>query len=316
MEHWLPLFYDRLETLFDYLPDDALIGVDHLAREARDERLAMIADAFEAREQAGRASHYRALPPGALYLPAEEWDEAMEARPSRRFTPFQQDAAAGAIDMGAKPGRTFAQERAQDSVNLFEATADHARRLAAAGKRVLFASWSEGSSERLGVMLADHGLKGIALAPYWQAAKAADPKKPQRAVLPLEAGFETDDLAVISETDILGDRLARPAPPPARRQLPGRGLGPDARRPGGPHRPRHRPLRGPEDPRGDGRAARLPGAALRRRGQALPAGGEHRPAHPLRGRERGRRPRPPGRRGLAGAQGPGQGAAARDGRRA
>ena len=59
-------------------------------------------------------------------------------------------------------------------------------------------------------MLADHGLKGIRLASYWQAAKAADPKKPQRAVLPLESGFETDTLAVISETDILGDRLARP----------------------------------------------------------------------------------------------------------
>ncbi|WP_293463029.1 transcription-repair coupling factor, partial [Phenylobacterium sp.] len=44
----------------------------------------------------------------------------------------------------------------------------------------------------------------------WDAAKAADPKKPQRVVLPLNAGFETDSLAVISETDILGDRLARP----------------------------------------------------------------------------------------------------------
>ena len=59
-------------------------------------------------------------------------------------------------------------------------------------------------------MLADHGLKDIAFAPYWQAAKAADPKRPQRVVLPLENGFETDNLAVISETDILGDRLARP----------------------------------------------------------------------------------------------------------
>jgi len=107
-------------------------------------------------------------------------------------------------------GRNFSAERAQDSVNLFEATADHAKRLAAAGKRVLLASWSEGSSERLGAMLADHGLKDIAFSPYWQAAKAADPKKPQRVVLPLDTGFETDTLAVISETDILGDRLARP----------------------------------------------------------------------------------------------------------
>ncbi|RYG00681.1 MAG: DEAD/DEAH box helicase, partial [Caulobacteraceae bacterium] len=31
-----------------------------------------------------------------------------------------------------------------------------------------------------------------------------------RVVLPLESGFETENLAVISETDILGDRLARP----------------------------------------------------------------------------------------------------------
>ena len=32
MEHWLPLFYERMETLFDYLPDDALVGVDHLVQ--------------------------------------------------------------------------------------------------------------------------------------------------------------------------------------------------------------------------------------------------------------------------------------------
>ena len=210
MEHWLPLFYDRLETLFDYLPQGILIGVDHLAREARDERAAMIEDAFEARAQAERKSHYRALPPAALYLDVEEWEDGLAARPGRQFSPFQREEGPLVVDMGAKLGRIFAAERAADSVSLFEAAADHARRLSAEGKRVIFASFSEGASERLGLMLADHGLKGVAIAPYWQAAKAADPKKPQRAVLPLDAGFEAEALAVISETDILGDRLARP----------------------------------------------------------------------------------------------------------
>lgn len=207
LEHFLPLFYERLETLFDYLPPGCLIGVDHLAAEARDERLAMIADAFDARSEAAQKGRYRALPATALYLSEQEWEQRLALHPNRRFSPF---ASEGAVDMGARLGRTFAAERAQDSVNLFEATADHARKLAGEGRRVLFASWSEGSSERLGTMLADHGLKGIAFAPYWQAAKANDPKKPQRVVLPLDAGFETDNLAVISETDILGDRLARP----------------------------------------------------------------------------------------------------------
>ncbi|MFI4973943.1 MAG: transcription-repair coupling factor [Caulobacterales bacterium] len=210
LEHWLPLFYEEMATLFDYLPKDALICVDHLAAAARDERLAMIEDAYDARCQADRKANYRPLPPGTLYLSKTEWDEALTAYPVRTFTPFHHEMKDGVIDMGARQGRNFAAERAQDSVNLFEAAADHARRLAGRGKRVLFASWSEGSSERLGSMLSDHGLKNVAFAPYWQAAKAADPKKLQRVVLPIDAGFETDSLAVISETDILGDRLARP----------------------------------------------------------------------------------------------------------
>jgi transcription-repair coupling factor (superfamily II helicase) len=209
MEHWLPLYYERLETLFDYLPGDTLVAMDHLVGEAEAERMAMIADAYDARASADRKSSYRPVEPDALYLTAEELAARVSDRPNRWFTPFQSDAI-GAVDMGAKLGRTFAAERSQDSVNLFQATADHATARSAAGKRVLFASWTEGSSERLGTMLSDHGLKRVPFSPYWQAAKAADPKVPQRVVLPLEAGFETENLAVISETDILGDRLARP----------------------------------------------------------------------------------------------------------
>jgi transcription-repair coupling factor (superfamily II helicase) len=211
MEHLLPLFYERLETLFDYLGEDVLIGADHLVHEARDERLAMVLDAYDARRETQKTrSGYHALEPAALYMTGEEWDVRLAERPVRDFTPFQHEDADHVIDMGARQGRSFTAERARDSVNLFEATANHARNLAAAGKRVLFASWTEGSSERLGSMLADHGLKDVPFAPYWQAAKAADPKRPQRVVLPLETGFETENLAVISETDILGDRLARP----------------------------------------------------------------------------------------------------------
>ena len=210
MEHYLPLFFDKLETLFDYLPDRALVAIDHLANEARRERWDVVADAHNARNETERKTHYRALEPDGLYLPEAEWDRRMAERAVRRFSPFQAEPAEATIDLGARRGRTFATERAQDSVNLFEATAEHARALAKAGKRVIFASWTEGSSDRLSAMLADHGLKGVSRAGDWSQARAADPKKPQRAVIPLENGFETETLAVVSETDILGDRLARP----------------------------------------------------------------------------------------------------------
>ena len=117
--------------------------------------------------------------------------------------------------MGADLARDFAPERQQDSVNLFEAVAAHAAALQKAGKRVLFASWTDGSSDRLASMLGDHGLKGVRFAKDWADVLghgvAGTKQKPiQRVILPVEHGFTTDDLAVISEADILGDRLARP----------------------------------------------------------------------------------------------------------
>jgi transcription-repair coupling factor (superfamily II helicase) len=212
LEHWLPLLYDHLDTLFDYLPPAALVALDHQAVEARHERLAVVADAWDARREtasAKGAARYRALPPDALYLTADEFDVRLDERPWRRFSPFGHEGVT-VVDLGARQGRGFAAERAQDSVNLFEAVANHAKDLAKAGKRVLFASWSEGSSERLGAMLGDHGLKNIRFVPDWLGARSSDPKAPLRVVLPVEAGFVTDTLAVLSETDILGDRLARP----------------------------------------------------------------------------------------------------------
>jgi len=84
MEHWLPLFYEDLATVFDYLPADTLVALDHLAREAREERMAMIADAHEARANTERRMHYHPLPPERLYLTDAEWTHRIAARPNRR----------------------------------------------------------------------------------------------------------------------------------------------------------------------------------------------------------------------------------------
>ena len=53
MEHWLPLFHDQLETLFDYLPGTPL-ALEPLAEDAARERFAQIADYYEARRAGAR----------------------------------------------------------------------------------------------------------------------------------------------------------------------------------------------------------------------------------------------------------------------
>lgn len=210
MEQWLPLFYDRLDTLFDYLPDDASVFLDNQVEAARAERWDLAADAYDARSEAaktkGAAAANRALPPAELYLSEGDWNGALAGRNVRRLTPF----AGGAEDAGGRLGRTFAAERSQDSVNLFEAVARHAESLKTEGRRVLFASWTEGSSDRLQAMLSDHGLQHVVAVRDWADVQAAPEGVYLRGVLPVEHGFVTDEIAVISETDILGDRLARP----------------------------------------------------------------------------------------------------------
>ncbi|MBY0447137.1 MAG: transcription-repair coupling factor, partial [Hyphomonadaceae bacterium] len=94
--------------------------------------------------------------------------------------------------------------------NVFEAAARHVSEQVRARRKVLIAAWTDGSSERLAGVLEDYGVAATPRAGDWPAAAAIEAAKPVLVVLPLEQGFETDRLVVLSEQDILGERLARP----------------------------------------------------------------------------------------------------------
>jgi transcription-repair coupling factor (superfamily II helicase) len=213
-EHWLPLFYERLDTLFDYVGDAPFV-LDALTEDAANERLTQIKDYYDARKSAHDAdavhSSYKPLEPGALYLSSSEWHKKLEAAGSIRITPFSvpQSGKGLVIDCGARAGRSFAAERNDENANVFQAAADHTRALLDAGKRVIVAGWSDGSRERLAHVLSDHGLKHLETVSSLIQARGVKKSVVALAVIGLEQGFETDDLAVIGEQDILGDRLVR-----------------------------------------------------------------------------------------------------------
>jgi len=215
MEHWLPLFHDKLDTLFDYLPGSTVV-LEPLADDAAHERLAQIADYYEARRQALDAEEsgvpYKPLGPDRLYLGEAEWQKRLDAIPLARLNPYSLPESPGRpiVEIGARQGHNFAAERAQPDGNVFDAVTAHVHGLQAAGKRVVVALWSEGSRERMSHVLADHKLTNLATVASWPQALARPKPEVALAVLGLETGFETDDLAIICEQDILGDRLVRP----------------------------------------------------------------------------------------------------------
>ncbi len=133
IEHWLPLFHDKLETIFDYLPDTPL-ALEHLAEDAAHERFTQITDYYDARRDAlkqGATPPYKPLPPERLYLGEAEWKKRLDTSALARMTPFAVPET-DVLDVGARSGRNFAAERAEPGANVFEALGAHVLALQAA----------------------------------------------------------------------------------------------------------------------------------------------------------------------------------------
>jgi transcription-repair coupling factor (superfamily II helicase) len=211
MEHWAGLFHASMETLLDHLGDGASVSFDHQAEDALAVRMEMIADHYEARRGGTREGEmpYRPAPPDRLYLDLDAW-EAMLAEPTvMRFVPFAPASdLPGVMDAGARPGRLFADVRAEGK-NVFAVYGEHAKAMAARGHRPLLAAWTRGSRERLGNLLRENGVACEAVEDLLQVRTLAKGAV-GLAVIGLERGFVSADLVVTGEQDLLGERIARP----------------------------------------------------------------------------------------------------------
>jgi transcription-repair coupling factor (superfamily II helicase) len=213
MEHWLPLFEERLVSLFEHLGEDTLFVRDHGTGGAAEARFEAIRD-YHANRIAAKSADpgaYRPLPPAMLYLDADEWARAVAAHRLHITSPFHEPESPSVIDFGVESARDFAPERAQNA-NIYEAVAKHLGALRLGTKKIVIASYSIGARERLSGLLADHGVTRLIEAESWQAALGtAASGNVALAVLPLDHGFTAPDVAVLTEQDMLGDRLVRRA---------------------------------------------------------------------------------------------------------
>jgi transcription-repair coupling factor (superfamily II helicase) len=207
MEHWLPFFHGTLETIFDYLPEASILLDDGLTPQ-RLSRWAGIADQYDARHEAMTAKGrldtvYKPCAPELLYLDDATWEGVLAPRRVLQLSVLPQSPGPGMLDAGGRIGRSFAPERQQENISLFSALRDHIQTLSE-DHSVVIASWSEGARERLRGLLTDQGLLG---AVDITDLRAVGPKGLYLLIWPLETGFTAKGLAVISEQDVLGDRL-------------------------------------------------------------------------------------------------------------
>lgn len=208
VEHWLPLFYDHLDTLFDYIGPKGLIGYRSGVMELADQRFEEAVRSYEARQRVTSETRTaRVLAPDALHLPPEARASLTDSATSIRFTSSDAAEDEGRIFASGAPSRDFAPERTAPDGNLFGAVSRHLMDQLSSRKTVMLAAWSIGSAERLKSFLVDHGVDHISAAGSMAECRSGVVNV---VVLPIEQGFQNVDLVVLAEQDILGEKLARP----------------------------------------------------------------------------------------------------------
>lgn len=214
-EHWLPFFYDHMDRLTDYVGDAPFV-FDDQAAEAFAERAEQIADYYEARETArqakpvaGAGAPYKPIQPDLLY-DLDVQPQTLAGASVIQLSQFLSPSAKKGDDWGGHIAPSFAAERLASDVNLFQAVVDRLLAERREGRRVIVACWSAGTRDRMVQVLKDHGLTNPRMAENWRDAETTSAATTSLVVLPLETGFETKDLLVLSEQDILGERILRP----------------------------------------------------------------------------------------------------------
>jgi transcription-repair coupling factor (superfamily II helicase) len=206
MEHWLPLFYESTETILDYMPDAQII-FDHQSEEAFKNRQDSIRDYYLARlNPVIGDSQYHPILPELLYWTEDEWQTLKDKHEIISLSPYLSPEAE---DKGGRLPPDFTAVRKSQHIQLFDTVLETITAHQQQGHHVILTSHTNGSRQRLESVLREHGLKRLLPVSNWPDPKA-DKETVYSLTIPLEQGFITPDWLVLTEQDILGDRITRP----------------------------------------------------------------------------------------------------------
>ena len=224
IEHWSPLFFETMESLWDYC-GNAIYSIDDVCLKSITERSLQIKDFYEARKSLDESLHarrsnkksqdvslsgsvYHPLPPEFLYHKDDVIINILNDKSAIVFSTNQDGR--GDSETIAKRGREFSDIRAQGNLNIFKEVGSYLKSQTGSNRRVALACYSAGSRDRLLHMFAENDQHFYKIIESGAELKKLGVGFVAAIILPLERGFVTDDLMIITEQDILGDRLSRP----------------------------------------------------------------------------------------------------------
>lgn len=211
MEHWISFFYENMQSLFDYIPN-ALVVFDHLTKQSMMHREELIHDYYKARDtqKSDNGFIYNAIPPQELYFNKDDIAHNIADKQKVDLSFFKtNENNAKIISYDIEPAKNFVTERKSPDINLFDALVEYLSEQRTKKRKILLNSWSEGSQTRLLQVLEEHKLEKFGKINNFTELFNPNTYQISSGVMCLETGFIYNDLIVLSEQDIFGDRLIR-----------------------------------------------------------------------------------------------------------
>jgi transcription-repair coupling factor (superfamily II helicase) len=203
MEHWLPLFFETTETLFDWIPERAPLVLDDQMESVYRDRMLQVVDFYSARVEQQKPADKKALqtglvyhpvPPPLFFLTEKEWDKALKREIVREIVPFQTGSEESVLHGEARQAPQLSVHGQQNPAAIYEVLKTTLQEWRKEKKKIILACYSEGSKERIRQLCEDHEV-AVGDVTF--------------AVLALAHGFVANDMVVLTEQDLLGDRLTR-----------------------------------------------------------------------------------------------------------
>jgi transcription-repair coupling factor (superfamily II helicase) len=193
VEYYLPLFFEKPETLFDYLPSDTLVfcddieaGLDAFWKEANDRFENLRYDIQKP-----------ILPPRELLMPSDELFGCLKNYPRVDFNGGGKKYSQQ-FNYDALPDLTI-NERGQDPLALLQGF------VIESNTRLLVVAESNGRREVVDELLTRHGMPSKVVED-WQAFTQCDDQL-AITVAPLDRSLAIDDIAMITEQQLFGQRV-------------------------------------------------------------------------------------------------------------
>jgi transcription-repair coupling factor (superfamily II helicase) len=200
IEYYLPLFFEQVATLFDYLPAGTTLALHRDVSEAIQE---FWRDASLRHKMAGGDPDRPLLAPAQLFVPAEEF--YVRAQPFARVDLIDKpDEDQGPVSAAPVPPLAV-DRRAQDPLAALK------RYLETSGLRVLVAAESPGRRETMAAYFAEYGLRLPATGSFEEFQKSNVPAA--LCVSPLAHGFvlPAEGWAVVTEAELYAGVVRRRA---------------------------------------------------------------------------------------------------------